>query len=98
MVKTGKIMIAKLIGTGVTAFVLFVLPASTAAQVTEAHGDYVESCLGNKTTVACRPPNDEKGTDVENRLKAYQPDPVKYPVPRTKDGKPDFNGVYWPDV
>ncbi len=37
--------------------------------------------------------------DLFEKVAAYKPDPVKFPVPRTKwDGKPDFNGVYYPGV
>jgi hypothetical protein len=99
-VKIGKIMIAKLVGTGVAAFVFFVLPASTAAQVTKAQGSYIKPCAsGDYSDFDCRPSNDETQAKTEKRLVAYQPDPVKYPVPRTKwDGKPDFAGVYWPEV
>ena len=41
----------------------------------------------------------ETRSEARERLAAYEPDPVQYPVPRTSwDGKPDFSGVYWPDA
>jgi len=45
------------------------------------------------------PPGVESRAEATARIAAYQPDPVKHPVPRTPwDGKPDFSGVYWPDA
>jgi hypothetical protein len=45
------------------------------------------------------PPGVESRAEATERIASYLPDPVKYPVPRTKwDGKPDFSGVYWPDA
>jgi hypothetical protein len=45
------------------------------------------------------PPGVESRAEAMARIIAYEPDPVKYPVPRTLwDGKPDFSGVYWPDA
>lgn len=45
------------------------------------------------------PPGVESRAEATERIARYRPDPVKYPVPRTKwDRKPDFSGVYWPDA
>ena len=43
------------------------------------------------------PPGVETRAEAIDRVAKYQPDPVKFPVPRTSwDGKPDFSSVYWP--
>ncbi|HEY5624309.1 MAG TPA: hypothetical protein VIV14_11160 [Gammaproteobacteria bacterium] len=41
----------------------------------------------------------ETRSEARARIAAYEPDPDRYPVPRSAwNGKPDFSGVYWPDV
>jgi hypothetical protein len=45
------------------------------------------------------PPGVESRAEAAARVAAYNPDPVKNPVPRSAwNGKPDFSGVYWPDA
>ena len=98
-----KGLIAALCGAGVAALAFIEPPATTsvAAQVTKADGKYIKPCAsGDYSDFGCRPTEDkETQVDTEKRIAAYTPDPVKYPVPRTKwDGKPDFSGVWWPTV
>jgi hypothetical protein len=74
-----------LVGTGATALVFL---ASLAGPPAAAQVKY-----------EAPPPGVQRGEDERMNtggLLAMVPDPLKYPVPRTKwDGKPDFSGVYW---
>ena len=41
----------------------------------------------------------ETRSEARVRIANYEPDPEAYPVPRSSwNGKPDFSGVFWPDV
>ncbi|MGH9257323.1 MAG: hypothetical protein ACRD3C_22415 [Vicinamibacterales bacterium] len=89
-------------GTGLVlaTYLAVVASPSAAAQVrpytppqAQKGGDWTER-IGELL-----PPGVETRAEATERVAKYQPDPVKYPVPRTPwDGKPDFSGVFWPDA
>ena len=82
--------------------VMALLMAISASRVSAQIQPYTPpetAAAGADWTAELLPEGVETHSEARERLAAYEPDPVQYPVPRTSwDGKPDFSGVYWPDA
>lgn len=92
-----------LAGAGIAALVLFAaVGASRVSAQIRPYTPPQSAAPGADWTERIEeilPPGVESRAEATERITAYRPDPVKYPVPRTQwDGKPDFSGVYWPDA
>ncbi len=86
-------------GIAVLAFVVAIGAPGASAQVRPYTPPTSVSGGGRGAIGALLPSDVEIRAEATERLAKYKPDPVKYPVPRTKwDGKPDFSGVYWSDA
>ncbi len=92
LARSGIVVMALLVAIGASRASAQIQPY-TLPQAAAPGADWTERI------VEILPPGVESRAEARARIAVYEPDPVKYPVPRTSwDGKPDFSGVYWPNA